>query len=121
MGREIITTMWYNSPTYILNEDTQSVIRAIGVSHTACKDEFRRKVFDLTAGVYFYFYNMYTSKYVFVYILVENRRKNGIYVVYVFIYWSKIAGKMIYRLYMYLYIYWSKIAGKIIYIDYICI
>ena len=29
------------SPTYILNEDTQPVIRAIGESHTACKDEFR--------------------------------------------------------------------------------
>ena len=26
------------SPTYILNEDTQPVIRAIGVSHTACED-----------------------------------------------------------------------------------
>ena len=32
------------SPTYILNEDTQLVIRAIAVSHTACKDEFRRKL-----------------------------------------------------------------------------
>ena len=42
--------------TYILNEDTQPVIRAIGVSHTACKDEFRQ-IFDLTAGVYFNFYN----------------------------------------------------------------
>ena len=28
----------------------------IGVSHTACKDEFRQ-IFDLTAGVYFSFYN----------------------------------------------------------------
>ena len=28
----------------ILNEDTQPVIRAIGVSHTACKDEFRQNV-----------------------------------------------------------------------------
>ena len=26
------------------NEDTQLVIRAIGVSHTACKDEFRRNL-----------------------------------------------------------------------------
>ena len=25
------------SPTYILNEDTHAVIRAIGVSHTACR------------------------------------------------------------------------------------
>ena len=32
------------SPTYILNEDTQPVIRAIGVSHTACKDEFRQNL-----------------------------------------------------------------------------
>ena len=30
---------------YILDEDTQLVIRAIGVSHTAsCKDEFRRNL-----------------------------------------------------------------------------
>ena len=42
-------------PTCILNEDTHPVIRAIGVSHTACKDDFR-KIFDLTAAVYFYFY-----------------------------------------------------------------
>ena len=32
------------SPTYVLNEDTQLVIRAIGVSRTACKDEFRRNL-----------------------------------------------------------------------------
>ena len=32
------------SPTYIVNEDTQPVIRAIGVSHTACKDEFRQNI-----------------------------------------------------------------------------
>ena len=32
------------SPTYILNEDTQPVIRAIGVSHTARKDEFRQNL-----------------------------------------------------------------------------
>ena len=32
------------SPTYILNEDTQPVIRAIGVSHTACKDELRQNI-----------------------------------------------------------------------------
>ena len=43
------------SPTYILNEDTQPVIRAIGVSHTPCKDEFDRK-FDLTDGVFFFFF-----------------------------------------------------------------
>ena len=39
------------SPTYILNEDTQPVMRAIRESHTACK------IYDLTAGVYFKFYN----------------------------------------------------------------
>ena len=32
------------SPTYILNEDSHPVIRAIGVSHTACKDEFRQNL-----------------------------------------------------------------------------
>ena len=32
------------SPTYILDEDTHPVKRAIGVSHTACKDDFRRNV-----------------------------------------------------------------------------
>ena len=32
------------SPTCILNEDTHPVIRAIGVSHTACKDEFRQNL-----------------------------------------------------------------------------
>ena len=36
------------------------VIRAIGVSHTACKDESFDKIFDLTAGVYFYFYSIGT-------------------------------------------------------------
>ena len=30
--------------SYILNEDTQPVIRAIGVSHTACKYEFRQDI-----------------------------------------------------------------------------
>ena len=35
----------FSGPTqYILNEDTQLVMRAIGVSHTACKDEFRRNL-----------------------------------------------------------------------------
>ena len=32
------------SPLYILNQDTRPVIRAIGVSHTACKDEFRQNI-----------------------------------------------------------------------------
>ena len=31
--------------------DTQPAIGTIGVSHTACEDEFRQ-IFDLTAGVY---------------------------------------------------------------------
>ena len=38
----MLEDMAYNLPTYILDEDTQPVIRAIGVSHTACKDEFRQ-------------------------------------------------------------------------------
>ena len=42
------------SATYILNEDTQPVKRAIGVSHIVCKDEFRQNL-DLTSGVYFAF------------------------------------------------------------------
>ena len=33
---------------------THTVVRAIGVSHTACKDDFG-KIFDLTAGMYFNF------------------------------------------------------------------
>ena len=46
------------SPTYLLTENTHPVIRATEVSHTACKDEFRRNlIFDLPGGVYFYFYN----------------------------------------------------------------
>ena len=38
---------------------TQPVIRAIGVSYTACKKKKMSfdKIFDLTAGVYFNFYN----------------------------------------------------------------
>ena len=32
------------SPTYTLDEDTHPGTRAIGVSHTACKDEFRRNL-----------------------------------------------------------------------------
>ena len=37
---------------------THTVVRAIGVSYTACKDEFD-KIFDLTAGVYCYFYHTF--------------------------------------------------------------
>ena len=42
------------SPTYILNEDTQPVIRAIGVSHTACKDEFRQNLRSHCWSVFFF-------------------------------------------------------------------
>ena len=49
----------YICPTYILNEDTQLVMRAIGVSHTACKDEFRRNLRSHSWSVfYFNFYNI---------------------------------------------------------------
>ena len=43
------------SPTYILNEDTHPVIRAIGVSHTSCKYKFRQNLRS-PAGVYFNFH-----------------------------------------------------------------
>ena len=45
------------SPTNILNEDTHPVIRAIGVSHTACKDELRQNLRSHSWSV-FYFYNV---------------------------------------------------------------
>ena len=38
--------------------DEGFIWRYIGVSHTACKDELSTKIFDLTAGVYFNFYNI---------------------------------------------------------------
>ena len=34
------------------------VIRAIGVSHTACEDELRQNLRSQLAGVYLYFYNL---------------------------------------------------------------
>ena len=40
----IYTYIYTYVPTYILNEDTQPVIRAIGVSHRASKHEFRQSV-----------------------------------------------------------------------------
>ena len=43
------------SPTY---KDTQPVIRAIGVSHTACKYEFRRNLRPRSWSVFLVFYNM---------------------------------------------------------------
>ena len=42
------------SPTYILNEDTQPVIRAIGVSHTQVAKMSFDKIFDLTQLEYFF-------------------------------------------------------------------
>ena len=47
------------SPTYILNEDTNPAIRAIRVSHSlhivyTSFDEMI--IFDLIAGVYYYFF-----------------------------------------------------------------
>ena len=41
-------------PTYILNEDTQPVIRAIGESHTACKDELRQDNRSHRRSVFFF-------------------------------------------------------------------
>ena len=57
------TKLWFQGkpPTYILNEDTQAIIRAIGVSHTQLAKMSFGKIFDFTAGVYFYF--LYYSKY----------------------------------------------------------
>ena len=42
------------SPTYILNEDTQLVMRAIGVSHTACKDEVRQHILSHSSWCVFF-------------------------------------------------------------------
>ena len=52
----MIATMQFQGElsTYILYEDTQPVIRAIGVSHTACKYMIFDKIFDLTAGVHIF-------------------------------------------------------------------
>ena len=41
------------SPTYIVNEDTPPVIRAIGVSHTACKNEIRQNILSHSWCVFF--------------------------------------------------------------------
>ena len=43
------------APAYILNKDTQLVMRAIGVSHTACKDEFRRNLRSHSWSVFSFF------------------------------------------------------------------
>ena len=53
------TYMQGESPTYILNEDTQLVIRAVGVSHTACKDEFRQDIRSHSWSVFSLFYNIF--------------------------------------------------------------
>ena len=54
------------SATYILNENTHPITRAIGVvSHTACKDDWlstKSSISQLAGGVYFYIYiYIYTS------------------------------------------------------------
>ena len=41
------------------NEDTQLVMRAIGVSHTACKDEFRRNLRSHSVWSVFSFFIIY--------------------------------------------------------------
>ena len=56
----VLAQQHYNT-TYILNEDTQPVIRAIGVSHTACKDEFRQKKSISQLKCIFIFYNINSS------------------------------------------------------------
>ena len=61
---EIATTIIM---TYILNEDTQLVIRAIGVSHTACKDEFRRNLRSHSWSVFSFF--------IISYVVHEMRKK----------------------------------------------
>ena len=59
----LIATLWLHgeSSTYILNEDTQPVIRAFGVSHTACKDEFRRNLRSHSWSVTSFFLIYYMS------------------------------------------------------------
>ena len=55
-------------PTYILNEDTQPVKRAIGVSHTACEDEFRQNLRSHSWRV-FSFFKIYVYQLWFVCVL----------------------------------------------------
>ena len=50
-------------PLSFMRKHTQ-LIRAIGVSHTACKDEFDEKNY-ITAGVYFNFFIRYTHAFLF--------------------------------------------------------
>ena len=54
-----IASLWLHGelPTYIIHEDKQPAMRAIGVSHTTCKYEFH--IFEVTAGVYFKFYDIH--------------------------------------------------------------
>ena len=42
----LIATLQLQGESYtcILDEETQPVMRAIGISHTACKDEFRQNI-----------------------------------------------------------------------------
>ena len=44
--------------TTILHEDTHLVIRATGVSHTACKDEFRRNLRSHSWYVFSFFISL---------------------------------------------------------------
>ena len=56
----LIATLWVQgkSPTYsIRNEDTRPVIRSIGVSHTAYKDEFRQNLRSHSWWIEFIFFN----------------------------------------------------------------
>ena len=46
----------------MLNEDTQLVMRAIGASHTACKDEFRRNLRSHSWSVFSFFMIYYKNK-----------------------------------------------------------
>ena len=63
------------SPTYVLNEDTQPVIRTIGESHTQLAKTSFDEIFDLTAEVYFNFYNIIMTfavhgKYIYIYYIL---------------------------------------------------
>ena len=54
-SHELVVTIYSDEREYN-NKDIQPVIRAIGVSHTACKDEFRQKLLSHSAGVYLNLY-----------------------------------------------------------------
>ena len=58
MTTDLIMRVNVRTTTTILNEDTQPVIRAIGEYHTQLAKMSFDEIFDLTAGVYFNFYNI---------------------------------------------------------------